>query len=323
MSVPASLILILLCLAGEWFFSGIETGLVAINRLRLQHLVRRKVPGAHILQGFLQNTDRLLGTTLVGTNICVTASSTLAVRLGLRLFGPAGSLAASVTMTLIILVFAEYFSKAWFQSFPAPRSLPFARILQYARYALSPISVPLMSIVRLVVPAPRQTETPAEPSVTREELVHLAGEGKHSGILTPAEHKMIHEVIQLQSRTCREIMIPRDKIVHVTARMQTRDLVELARNRVFNRFPVYDEEKKKFAGIVHMFDVLADPDSERKTVAEYMRPPQFIGDYIAVDHILPRMRVTRQPMVLVTNDRFEVIGLVTQEDVLDEVVGKI
>lgn len=323
MSVPMNLFLILFCLAGEWFFSGIETGLVAMNRLRLQHLVRRKVPGAQILQGFLHNIDRLLGTTLVGTNICVTVSSTLAVRLGLRLFGPAGSLIASITMTLIILIFAEYFSKAWFQSFPATRSLPFAHMLQYARYALSPISIPLMFLVRHLVPAPKTAGTQPSPMVTREEIVHLAGEGKHSGILTPAEHKMIHEVIQLQSKSCREIMTPRDKIVYVKAQTPASELVELARSKVFNRFPVYDEEKKKYIGIVHMFDVLADPESKRKSVADYMRTPQFIGDYTPVDHILPRMRVTRQPMVLVTNDRFEVIGLITQEDVLDEVVGRI
>lgn len=323
MSAPVTLLLIVLCLAGEWFFSGMETGLVSMNRLRLQHLVRRKVPGAQILQRFVRNTDQLLGTTLVGTNICVTTSSTLAVGLGLRAFGPAGSWLASAAITLLILIFAEYSSKAWFQAFPAMRSLPFARPLQYARYLLAPISIPLMAVVRVLVPAPKRSETTAHPVVTREEIVHLAAEGKTAGMLTPAEHKMIHEVIQLQSKTCREIMVPREKIVFVQRAMPVSELIELARSKVFNRFPVYDPDKKKFVGIVHMFDVLADPESGSKTAADYMRPPQFIGDYTPVDHILPRMRVTRQPLVLVTNDRFEVIGLVTQEDVLDEVVGKI
>ena len=129
----------------------------------------------------------------------------------------------------------------------------------------------------------------------------------------PEAHE--HYVVMGRSRYHEKLLVRRARIFHDRLRLVGRH------ERIV--FPVYDEEKKKFVGIVHMFDVLADPDSERKTVAEYMRPPQFIGDYIAVDHILPRMRVTRQPMVLVTNDRFEVIGLVTQEDVLDEVVGKI
>jgi len=321
MSLSLQLLIIILCLGGESFFSGMETGLVAINRLRLQHLVRRKIPGAQTLQYFLQNPDRLLGTTLVGTNICVTISSTLAVSLGVRALGTSGAWIASAIMTLIILIFAEYFPKAWFQSFPSHRSLPFAPILKFTRIILSPISVPLMMIVRFLIPVSRERDITAHPLITREEIVHLASEGKSTGILTPAEHQMIHEVILLPSKSCREIMMPRDKMVYVNADTSAPELLDLARSKVFNRFPVYDQKKKEFVGIVHIFDILADPEHENNKVTHYMRRPQFVGNHTPVDHILPRMRVTRQPMVLITNDRFEVIGLITQEDVLDEVVG--
>lgn len=313
-------LLLLVCLIGAAFFSGIETGLVALNRLRLQHLVRRQVKGAAILQSFVQHPDRLLGTTLVGTNLCVTAASTLAVLIGEHMAGRLGAMIATAAMTFIILVFAEYVPKAWFQSFPAMRSLPMAPLLKWSRWMLSPLSVPLMFIVRAITPIAAGPSS-REPRVTREEILHLVSEGRASGMLTPAEHRMIHEIIALQTKTCRQIMTPRERMVFVITTTRVDELVELARKVEFNRYPVYDEEKKKFVGIVHVFDPLADPEAGSKTVAAYMRPAQFVGDYLPVDHVLPRMRVTQQPMMLVTDDRFEVIGLVTQEDVLDEVVG--
>lgn len=314
-------LLLLLCLAGAWFFSGIETGLISINRLRLQHLVRRKVRGARTLQFFLQNPDTLLGTTLVGTNICVTVASTIAVAMGADAFGAEGAFAASAVMTLVLLVFCEYFPKAFFQSAPAARSLPFAPILRASRYALMPIGAPLMFLIRLLIPLRRAQEESAQPLITRDEIVHLAGEGKTSGILTQAEHKMIHEVIQLTAKTCREIMTPRDRMTFVQADTTVPEMLNVAREKVVNRFPVYDPAEKRFIGIVHIFDILADDNSAGKKARDYMRPPQFVADYTPVDHVLPRMRVTRQPLVIVTDDRFEVIGIVTLEDVLGEILG--
>ena len=110
-------------------------------------------------------------------------------------------------------------------------------------------------------------------------------------------------------------------MVYIRQDAPVAELLELARAREINRFPVQDPEKKAFVGIVHIFDVLADANSADKQVRDYMRPCQFVADHAPVDHILPRMRVTRQHMILVTDDRFEVIGLVTLEDVVGEVIG--
>lgn len=315
--------LLVLCLMAAWFFSGIETGLISISRLRLRHLVRRKVPGAEVVQSFLHHPDTLLGTTLVGTNIAVTVASVVAVSLGSKWGGSTGEITADVLVTFVLLAFCEYLPKAWFQSYPAHRTLPFAPLLKVSRRALQPVAVPLMAIVRLLIPATRAEAQKSQPFITREEIVHLASEGKSSGILTPAEHRMIHEVIQLTLKSCREIMTPRDRMVHVHTDTPAAEILQLARAKDVSRFPVHDRERKTFTGIVSVYDMIGDPALAGKTAADYMRPPQLVADYTPVDHILPRMRVTRQPMVLVMDDRFEVIGVVTLEDVLDEVIGSL
>lgn len=316
-------LILLICLMAAWFFSGIETGLISINRLRLRHLVRRRVPGADVLQSFLQSPDVLLGTTLVGTNIAITVASVIAVSLGTQWAGARGGVVADVALTLFLVAFCEYFPKAWFQSFPANRSLPFAALLKFSRRVLMPISQPLMFLVRTLIPVGRGEQEKGQPFITREEIIHLASEGKTSGILTPAEHRMIHEVIQLKLKTCREIMTPRDHVVCAQLDTPAAELVNLARTRDVSRFPVYDKDRKSFTGIVSVYDILADANSQNKQAKDYMRPPQLVADYTPVDHVLPRMRVTRQPMILVTDDRFEVIGVVTLEDVLEEVIGSL
>ena len=133
---------------------------------------------------------------------------------------------------------------------------------------------------------------------------------------------MIHGVFDLTHKTCGTLMTPRDKMAVVPLAATPDEILALARTREFNRLPVYDGAQKSFVGIVHIFDILADDAPAGKTAADYMRPPQLVASYLPVDHLLPRMRVTRLPLFLVTDDRYEVIGLITLEDVLREVTGE-
>ncbi len=315
------LILVVVCMAGSWFFSGIETGLISINRLRLRHLVRHKVKGAHILQTFLQKPDLLLGTTLVGNNIVNTVLSVLAASLGVRWLGEHGAWINGAVVTVLLLVVCEYFPKAWFQSFPARRCLPFAPLLLGLSRVLYPLGRPLMRVVQALLPTPPGADQKAQPVVTREELIHLAREGEQSGVLTPEEVRMIDGVFELKAMTCEEIMIPREKFLYIHHDTSVDDLCLFARAQDVDQFPVFHKEKQQFVGVVYVFDVLADEAPAGKTAQDYMRPPQWVMRHTPVDHVLPRMRVTRQPVVLVTDDQYQTVGLVALENVLEEVVG--
>jgi CBS domain containing-hemolysin-like protein len=321
--VIASLFFLLLfCLLGAAFFAGMETGIIAINRLRLQHLVRRQVPGAQIIRNFLAHPDRLLGTTLTATNLLHVVSSVLAAAIGHRLYGPLGAAAAGILLVTTILVFCEYIPKAFFQAAPARRVLPLAGLLQTAAWLLRPFTALVNTLLRWLMPRGTGRQVESKMLVSREELLHLAREGAQSGVLTPHESEMIHGVFDLTHKTCGSLMTPRDKMAWVHANAPANEILDLARQREFNRLPVYDPAQKTFVGVVHVFDVLADDRTDGKTAADYMRPPQLVASYLPVDHLLPRMRVTRLPLFLVTDDRYEVIGLITLEDVLMEVTGE-
>ena len=320
--MTAEILLLLACLAGSAFFAGVETGVISINRLRLQHLVRRQVPGAKAIRHFLTHSDLLLGTTLIGTNLLHVVSAVLAASIGQRLGGATGAAGAGVAMLLVTLVCCEYIPKAWFQAAPARRAIPLAGVLRAASWVLLPLTFLVNLVVRWTLPRRDAKEVEDKMLVSREELLHLAREGEQSGVLTKHESEMIHGVFELTHKTCSVLMTPRDKMAFVPATATPEEILALARVREFNRLPVYDPEHKSFVGVVHIFDILADDAPAGKTAADYMRPPQLVASYLPVDHLLPRMRVTRLPLFLVTDDRYEVIGLITLEDVLREVTGE-
>jgi CBS domain containing-hemolysin-like protein len=376
MSLLASSLLLLLCLLGAAFAAGVETGVIALNRLRLQHQLRRRVPGARTIRWFLAHPDVLLATTLIATNLCYVGAAVLAASIGLRLGGPAGSAAAGALLTLVILVCCEYLPKSWFQASPSTRVLPVAPLLRVLAVVLSPLIVPVNALMRFLTRQPASDPDAARLLVSREELLTIAREGVQSGVLTPHETDMIHGVFALTHKTCASLMVPRDRMVAVSATATVAEFLDLARSHAFSRYPIHDPATNTWTGVVHILDVLADPSNDpangtddpkieriaqdfsssprresegdvghrrdfptaesakktskaegfrdrgSKTVADYARPPQLVAGYTPADHLLPRMRVTRSPLFLVTDTRYEVVGLITLEDVLQEITGE-
>jgi len=236
----AQLLIVALAILGSAFYSGLETGVVSINRLRLRHLIRHKVKGADILLDFLVHPDHLLGTMLVGNNLCNVVASVTAVSLGAHLMGTAGYTIGYAALTLIMLMFGEYLPKAWFQALPAERSLPFAKLLQINGYIFYPVSRVMTALARLLVPVPASREDQPRPFVTKEELKHLTTEGERSGALTSDERRMIHSVFELTHKACRDIMVPRENFNLVHDDTPRDEILEIARTKSISRLPVFD-----------------------------------------------------------------------------------
>ena len=318
------LLVILACLVLAAFFAGIETGIISIHRVRLRHRVKSGSRSARILQDFLDHPDRLLGTVLVGVNCCLVVGSVFAARIGMRLHPHWGVPISSVIMTLLFLIFSEYLPKAWFQSRPLERSLPFARLLKLFSHLLRPIILLINGVTNWLIPrAPAQARA-RQPFLSREDLKQLTRDLAQHGELPAAERKMIHRVFELASRTAGQIMIPRAQMGVLSSAATVGELLEAARRTGFRRFPLWSDERKAFAGIVNVADVLsAGEPNPADRAADFMRVPQFIPDYMPVDEILPRMRHGRQAVCLVTNIQSQVVGLLTTEDVLEEIVGNL
>ncbi len=315
-------LLFLLCLAGSFFFSGIETGVIACHRIRLRALAEQGVKHMATLEFFNAHPDRLLGTTLVGNNICNITLSVMAARWSAHWGGPWGEIASSALLTLIILVFCEYIPKAWFQGNPIDRARPFAPVLNFCAVTLRPLAALIMRVSNLFLPAALNQPTTPRPLISKEELDLLAKESADRGILSPRQRIMIRRVVDLAGKMAAQIMIPRPRMVVVEQHITARNFLKQAYDSHLTRLPVWNPELKQFVGIANLFDILAlPPDSLDEPIERFMRPPQFINAATPLTEIFPRMRSSRQPLGLVVDTHSEVVGLITTEDILNQIVG--
>ena len=318
------LIVIVCCMAGSGFFSGIETGIISIHRMRLEHFVRQKVRGASSLQKLLTDPDRLLGTTLVGTNVFLIVTSIMSASLAVALLGPWGKTISTVVVTIIVLVFCEFLPKAWFHSRPFERCRRFVGLLRIGELVFLPISATLIWLTRWLVPGPSRTFSDPAPFLTKEDIKVLAREGEKDGVFSSRERFMIHRVFELSGKQACRIMIPLDQMTKVDSDTYMPGFYQVARESGFTRMPVYDRRNNRFTGIINVFHVLSvRAEGAGEQVRNFARPPLFVPENMPVDDILPRMRGFRQPMCLVVNDSDVVTGLLTTEDILEEIVGKL
>lgn len=320
------LILILFCMAGSAFFSGMETGVISIHRMRLKHFIRCGDYRALVLQDFLNNPDRLFGVTLVGNNLTVVTLSILATGFFVDLLGRGGETVATVVMTLLVLLFCEYIPKAWFHTRPYERCSLFVTPLLSAEKIFQPLARIVLGATRLLVPGPQPSFTKAGPLVTREDLKAVVREGERNGVLSADERAMIHRVFELSRKRARDIMIPRERMQCVRADMPVADYLEQVRAARFTRMPVLKGEPAEFVGVINVYYALSQGSRDQlaaRRVEEFMRRPLFIPDTMPVDDIFPRLRRAGQPMCFVKDDTGAVAGLITTEDILEEIVGKL
>jgi CBS domain containing-hemolysin-like protein len=317
MTVQFQLFAVVFCVLGEAFFSGMETGVISIRRLRLRHRLQKGDAAAQRLAYFLEEPDRLLGTTLVGTNLCVVISSVLWASLTPDHWGLIGRSAMTLLLTVILLLFGEFIPKAWFQARPYVRSARFVRALQWAWVVFRPVGKVATWLAGLVIPGKNTGSQDLCALANRGELKLLVSEGEQNGVLTAEEREMIQRTVELAEKPARELMMPVDEMVFVSSAATPEEFLALAREKEFSRFPVKDPETGKLIGIVTVLDVLAYKNHE---VLNAMKPPVFIPADTPSDEIMPILRLAHQSMGLVIDERDEVIGVVTTDDVLRQVV---
>jgi len=319
----SDIILILFCLAGAAFFAGVETGIISLNRMRLRHLAEKGDRAARILQNFLEQPDRLLGTTLVGTNLFIVMASVIAADRGARL-GVWGEALSGIFMTIIVLIFSEYLPKAWFQSHPLKRCRPFAMPLRWSSIILRPLINCINWLSAWMIPSGPDHQSSRALVSTKDELDVLAQESAEHGALSSRQRIMIRRVLELSVKKARDIMTPRNQMTTLFPHSTVSDLVATLRQSAHPRLPVCEADGRTFRGTINFFDVMAGcEDRLDDTIDKYIRPPLFVTEDTPIMEIFSKLRLSRQAMCLVTNAQSEITGLITNQNVLQEIVGKL
>ena len=305
----------------EAFFSGSEMALISCDRIKLRHQAQSGVKRAQVAERLLSRPDQFLATTLIGTNLCVVTNSAVAAVLCLLLLGEGRELYATLLLSPFVVLLGEMVPKAYFRHH-ADRLVP---LLAPPLSLCLRLFAPLSSIIRrasnfLLTPL-QLSSTEQDPYITREELKFLVQEGNHQAELDTEERRMIHKIIDFGETTVDEAMIPLIEVVALPAGATVAEAVASVSEHHFSRIPVYEERIDQIVGIVHAFDLLsADPQA---SLGSLMRPAYYVPETKLVDDLLQEMQRRQVQMAIVVDEYGGVVGIVTVEDLLEEIVGEI
>lgn len=305
----------------EGFFSGSEMALVSCDRIKIRHQAGEGSRGAQVAQRLLERPDQLLATTLVGTNLCVVTNSAVVALLCIYLLGEGREYYATILLTPLVLLFGEMVPKAYFRQH-ADRLAPIlARPLYLCLRSFAPLTAIVHRVSTLLLTPLRISPEEQDPYITREELKLLVREGNRQAALDTDERRMIHKIIHFGETTVQEAMIPLIEVVAIAADAKVAEAVAVVIEHYYSRIPVYEERIDNIVGIVHAFDLLsADPEMP---VRHLMRTAYYVPETKLVDDLLQEMQRGRIHMAMVVDEYGGVVGIVTVEDLLEEIVGEI
>lgn len=313
---------LVMCILLEAFFAGSEIAVVSIDRIRLKHMLRKRSAGAQLLSKTLKNPEWLLSTTLVGTNLCVVISNTVATFLIIRLLGESYTYLTLFILYPFLVIFAEILPKTIFQqrsSYLAPKVVYPLRI---ASFAFAPVVYITSLVSGFMSYFVGKEEKERDLYVTKDELELLLkmSDAKIGGMKT-VQKRMIHRIFDFKDTSVSEIMIPGVNVKAVDIDEPLDEVIAKLKEWKHSRVPVYKERCDNVVGIVTAFDFITP--LKRKNLRSYVRQIKYFPLNSPIDEIMIKMQHDGLGMAAVVNEYGAVVGVVTLEDIIEEVVGEI
>lgn len=317
-------VVLVILLALSAFFSSAETALTTVNRLRVRALVDEGDARAIILSKVIDDPGKLLSAILIGNNIVNISASSIATLLATEFFGSAGAGIATGAMTLLVLIFGEVTPKTMASLKAEKISLSYAKIIYAIMIAFTPLIfiLDLLSggILRLFGVDPDKRDD----SVTEEDLRTIVEAGHEDGVLEPEEHKMINNVFDFGDHQAKDIMVPRVDMCFLKLDATYEDFTELYKEEKFTRIPVYEETRDNVIGIINVKDlILFNPEEQEFHVSDYLRKAYYTYEFKNTSELMMEMRKNSISIAIVLDEYGATAGLVTLEDLLEEIVGDI
>ncbi|SRR6266568_1863875 len=305
--------------------SAAETALTSISRIKLKNLVESGDEQAIEIDRLLTDPNKLLSTILVVNSVAVIVASSMATVLALAFSATYGELLSSVVISLVVLIFCEITPKTAAVQNPVRWARIFIRPVRGAAWVLTPIVWSLSAITNFLVRLVGGEMKHRGPFVTEEELRLLVSVGEKEGVLEEEETEMIHSIFEFADTTVREVMIPRIDMVTLESDATVDQAVDLALEAGFSRIPVYEESIDEIIGVLYTKDMLKQLRQGHDTlpIRDLVRPAYFVPETKKLDDLLREIQQQRVHMVIVVDEYGSVAGLVTIEDLVEEIVGDI
>lgn len=318
------LIFLVILLSLSAFFSASETALMSLSKIRIRHLVDENVKGAATIQKLVNDPSKLLGAILIGNNAVNIGASSLMTAIFLVKFGEAGVGIATAVMTVIVLIFGEITPK----SLAAQNSEKVAFAVSKPITAITVIFSPLIKIMTFItgflIRLLGGKASGKQISITEDELKTIVNVSHEEGVLEVEERKMIHNVFDFGDTMAKDVMTPRTNMVSIDVNCTYSELIQMFKSEQFSRVPVFEESFDNIIGIVTIKDLVFNiEDTPDFDMHRYIRKPFFTYEFKLTTDLLSEMRAARSQFAIVLDEYGGTAGIVTIEDLIEEIVGEI
>ena len=316
-------ICLVLLLVGSAFFSSAETALTTVNRIQIQLLAEEDNKKAKRVEMILDQSSKMLSAILIGNNIVNISASALATTLTISVFGNAYVGLATGILTLLVLVLGEITPKSLASIFSLQLSLAYSGFIWMLMRILTPVIFVVEAIRTGILKLMGVDPNAKGNRITEDELKTLVDVGLEEGAIENDEFEMITNVFSLDDSLAKDIMIPRIDMsfLHVDASYD--EVIELYRETSYTRFPIYSETRDTIIGTINVKDLLLYPKDEPFHIRKILREPHFTFEHKEVGTLLMEMQEGGISLVIVLDEYGATSGMITMEDILEEIVGEI
>jgi putative hemolysin len=307
------------------FFAASESALVSISRLRARAIAERKVRGGHDLEQLVTDKNRFLTSMLVGNTIVLLAADSLATYVAISLNLPSAAVISTIAMTVVFLLFGEIVPKTIATGDSERWALRLAVPMRYTAYVLTPIARTFQVVTDWLLRLFRIKHAHAV-YVTEEDIRTLVNVGAEQRVIEEQERELIHSVMEFGDTIVREVMKPRPEMVAVSVDDSPRRVLDVVIAEGYSKLPVYQESKDDIVGVIHdreLLIALANGSLAHASVRRLMRPAVHLPETKKIAELLREMQRDKFSLAIIVDEYGGTAGLVTMEDLLEEIVGEI
>lgn len=316
------IILILLILLSA-FFSSAETSLTTANRIKMKTLADDGNRRARTVLTITEDSGKMLSAILIGNNIVNLSAASLVTTLALDLWGNAAIAIASGALTVIILIFGEIAPKTLATIHSDKMALAYAGTILFLMRILTPVIFIINKLANLVLALMHVDPSAKGPAMTEHELRTILDVSHEDGVIESEERQMIYNVFDFGDSQARDIMVPRVDMVFINVESTCEEIIDIFRRERFTRFPVYEGDTDHVIGVLNMKDLLGYLPAQNFDLLSLLREPYFTYEYKKTSELMMEMRKDSINFTIVLDEYGAIAGLVTLEDLLEEIVGEI
>ena len=305
------------------FFSSAETALTTVNRIRLQALSEEIDKRSDILLKTIENSSKMLSAILIGNNLVNNFSSALATALAIKMFGSGSVGIVTGALTILILIFGEITPKTYATANAEKLSLAYASVILALMKVLTPLIFIINRICRFLLKFLHVDADASLNTMTEMELRTIVDVSHKDGVIEEEERQMIYNVVDFGYSQAMEVMVPRADVVSVSETASYAEIKDIFRAEKYTRLPVYKDDRDNITGIVNIKDFFFSDDTESFKVSDIMYKPYFTYEFKKTSELLVEMQENSVSIAIVLDEYGAAVGMISLEDLLEEIVGEI